>query len=333
MAFAPGEPTQTLTIENVSKGGTAKNTTMDIEVTTSGEAWLAVEPAAVTLSRRDDAAAITVTVTGLKADFSEATITVVGSVDGDEKVSETVTVTTGDPKFFTQMYDPALEGQMVQFTPATTPSYYQADIIEIPEAAANVNMRASVAGLTPVDWMGSSEPLPYVVGYYNEANEFVDMDVAVYGEAADTILLGSDGRVTLADTDAVIVGDDLVDAHFAVPGISGLLVPLALDGSVYVIPFEDRMTVVYDGVPQADDQGAAVAGSANSFQIELFFADAAKAVMPETLALSWFDVDDGIEAVVGLSSGEAPAELVESDLVNQAGAAANTLPLTVAMEM
>lgn len=311
------EATQDLTITNSSSG----NFTLTVTVTTD-KPWLSVDGAAEVTQdvAQGEDLVVSVAVAYTKAAFAEGTVTV-AAVDQNDRAltSVEVPVTTGVAKYYTQPFDSDLVGKMIIFSESNTPSFYKSEIADLP-VGIDANMRVNLAEFDPVFFSSlDAVPIPLLDS----------QQVFLYGQAYDTVHLGSDGRITFENSTPAVVADPdaLTTAHFEKAGISALYTPLALGGQVFAFQFDDRLLLVYDGVPAMDGGSA----SSNSFQVELFFVPpATKEGIEGGVILSWFDVDANLDAIVGLSSGEGEgADYVAADLIAQSTFTDNTYPLSV----
>jgi len=338
LKFQEGATSQDVTIANTS---TRAQLTFSLS---ADQPWVALEATSFVLDA-GTSRKVNVNVSYAKAAFSKAAITVVAKDGTDTVDTMDIVVTTGDAEYWTQKFanDFNLEGKMIIFSPDGTPSFYHTEKADLP-AGADVNMRLASSSLPSLD---QYQPLPSLL--YSDPIPIKPLDgklVWLYGKAYDTVFIGSDGRVTFDDpvvTEAKAANDP-VAKYFATAGVSALFTQLGVGGKIYAVQLDDRLLIVYDEVPQLN-----VEGSSNSFQIELFFDDM-KGSNAQEVALAWFNVDNNISAIVGLSEGGGtggidndangdgiPDDFVSSgseatNLLSQATTTSNTRPLKVSLD-
>jgi subtilisin family serine protease len=202
-----------------------------------------------------------------------------------------VTLTVKPPDCFTEFFsagDNDLKNLMLTFMPDGSIAYYEA----CREKAAEF----------PTDPNGGTY-IPLGDDDFTEIDLTGGKEFLFHGQWYDRFYVGSNGYITFGQ------GDDEFSAslenHFSMPRISGLFTDLtpADSHSISYKQLDDRVVVTFMNVPIYGDKTAA-----NSFQIEMFFADG-------TICITWLDIS-AADGVAGLSKGTGlpPAFFVESDL-------------------
>ncbi len=187
----------------------------------------------------------------------------------------------------TQQVAADLAGKQVVFTP----------IADEAKLKANPDYETAIASLDTVFPTASSDALTFEDGV--AVVELDAIQIVLFGEAYDTVYVGTDGRVSVAAPEAAAKTlASLLDEHFAAAGISGALTDADLAASVYAEETDDGLSVLYDG-------------AANDFVVTL--------LTDGTIAVSWYALDAELLAVTGLSNGGAlPARFKESDFLKAA---------------
>jgi len=341
MVFSSVYPTGTLTVTNASTGWFGMGSLGVTVTVTTDKPWLTVTGGTFTLpdAQGKNSKDVTVSVAYAKSTFSEGTVTVAAkTVEGNAAAPVSVPVTTGVAQYLTEPFDPNLEGKMIIFSEVNVPEEntltfynYRSEIADLP-SGVDANMRVNLD-----DYFDERVLLvntdPVAVLLLDSKN------VWLYGQGYDTVYVGTDGRITFENTEPAATpadADALLAGHFAKAGVSALYTPFSIegDGEVYAIQFEDRLLLVYNGMPVDG-----VAESSNSFQVEFFFEEPPAVKLDTTdiqrgMALSWFSVDDDITAVVGLSAGgdtAVPDDYEPTDLVTVSTITDNTYPLPPAL--
>jgi hypothetical protein len=262
--------------------------------------WISVTPEIASSEGPDDVVLVTVTLTEpeAKADaFYEGTITV-----SSQNQTRVIAVTTA-PDLFTEEFDSEdndLQNLALTFTPSETNSYYSAtvtnnviDFLSDPDGGTDL-----------VPFLAVTDPVSMPL--------WANKEVWLYGQAYDTLHVGSDGYIGLGDDAAGgRVGLDLA-AHFSAAGISAFFTNFDLSetGMVSAKQFSDRVAVTWEGVSEAG------ADNDNSFQVEMFFDG--------DIRLTYLGLD-ATEGIAGLSGDSLPDTFYESDLSSY-----NTAPLKAA---
>jgi hypothetical protein len=123
--------------------------------------------------------------------------------------------------------------------------------------------------------------------------------VPFFGADYSSFYVGSNGYITFGSSDDEY--DESLSHHFNWPRISGLFNDFNPEegGSIYWKQETDRVSVIYDSVPEYDN------GGANNFEIEMFFDG--------TLRITLLDVTS-VEGVTGISDGTGmPGDFGQSD--------------------
>ncbi len=190
--------------------------------------------------------------------------------------------TYGDLEYFTEHFtitNPLdLDYRQVTFTPVDTPNYYQAcisDAAELPAAPGGTSLSLDDDGYIEI---------PFTHG----------APIAFYGDAYDSMFIGSNGYITFGTGDTAF--QPMYSLHFQLPRISGLFCDLnpEMGGEVYVARVQDRYVTTFVDVPVYSSSGDYGPENRHTFQMELFFCG--------TIRITWLELYS-IRAVVGLSAG------------------------------
>jgi hypothetical protein len=200
-----------------------------------------------------------------------------------------VKLTVKPPDCFTEFFEAGddLANLMLTFSPDGSNAYYEA-------CRDKINR-------FPTDPNGGT----YVPLWDDDFVEMVlrDANVLFYGQRYDRFYIGSNGYITFGQGDMQF--EPSLENHFDMPRISALYTDLDPPNDKYISykQLDDRVVVTFQDVPLYGDKT-----TANSFQIEMFFADG-------TICITWLDTAPAA-SVVGLSRGRGlpPAFFEQSNL-------------------
>lgn len=192
--------------------------------------------------------------------------------------------------WFTQVFVGGnnLDGVELTLTPVDTPNGY------LQTVGVASDFPTDPTGGLVLDFGALGDPIL--------AGTFGGAEVPFYGELYDTLYIASQGWISFGEEGNT---PETLGLHFKSPQISALPVDATVPGAmVSYLQDADKLVVTYEGA------GSAAKAGSNDFQVEMFFDG--------TIRLSYVNVDETIEGIVGLSFGGTvyEREFVESDLTN-----------------
>ncbi len=258
--------------------------------------WLNIEPASGTLGVGETVevlVSLNTDVLTLAPELYEDEILFNNLTVGSVRKREVI-LTVRPPDKFTQMFDgdvELLQNASITFRPDGTVSYYAACIAK--ESVGAFEIGSQEGTFVPI---GDDD---YAEISFADGKQF-----DFYGIVYDRVYIGSNGYLTFGQGDVEF--EAMLEYHFDMPRISAFFTDLTPSDnqSISYIQTDDRFVVTYQDIPVFGDKAAA-----NTFQVELFFADGA-------IRMSYLNLNaSGV--IAGLSDGRGlPGFFEESNLLS-----------------